>query len=567
MLFSKASFITMVLVASLVLSTGNAQDTPSPTPATTPCPSPDTTPVPTTQPAPTPDATPASTPESTPNPTPTPEPTPVPTPSMTPDTTPASQPTPTSTPDPSPTSPSTPTVTSSSPWTCIFVPNSNSYYGLSINANSGDVQCWSPNAVTCTTTTNLADCETQIVQPAQPLVCGCMRQSLYGQVGYDIPGHWCDVGKASLNADPMNAYCTGIPTPAPTPEPSPSSSPDPTTIPDTTPPPTTTAEPTTTVVPTTITPAPTPPPATTTLAPVVPPLKDLPVTPTPPTPIPTESPHPMTPAPSTPIPTESPEPTAFPITPTVTSVVTTSIPTTSPPTQSPEFVIATLYPTNSSYCAARDPLEPLPPVNCRGYNWAYMNVYGYDGPFCAQGPDYCSKDISDNCPRPQPGLPYGSYCALNKRGTYHCFPHTRCSDGSTLEPTPTPSVSPSSSSDSPYSPSAPSDTDPSSGCEISLTIPDLEECSGSNLLKAGWAPISVRGSYHFCTQVTPAQPRFCVANIKGNCPVAQPHLPYGSECRFLNETKVYGCVPRTTCAENDPPSTLSPATTSKGCDL
>ncbi|KAH9137971.1 hypothetical protein AeRB84_017572 [Aphanomyces euteiches] len=138
-------------------------------------------------------------------------------------------------------------------------------------------------------------------------------------------------------------------------------------------------------------------------------------------------------------------------------------------------------------------------------------------------------------------------------------------DGScTAPPTTNPAVTPTPPPYTPtWAPPSPS-RDPTSGCTIHFDVPPLDACSSKNLLKGGWAPISVRGMHHYCTQVTETHPQFCVANIMGNCPKAQPGLPFGSECQVIPETNVYGCVPRTKCPEDNPPT---PQTTRPGCDL
>ncbi|CAK4621533.1 unnamed protein product [Aphanomyces euteiches] len=130
----------------------------------------------------------------------------------------------------------------------------------------------------------------------------------------------------------------------------------------------------------------------------------------------------------------------------------------------------------------------------------------------------------------------------------------------TLPSATTPSMIPTPFPSTPVIPSPPS-VDSSVDCPMRFDVPSVDACSDKNLPKGGWAPISVRGMHRYCTQVTEARPRFCVANIKGNCPVAQPGLPLGSECKWLEETKVFGCVPRSTC------SAVHPSNPKTGCDL
>ncbi|KAF0694638.1 Aste57867_14477 [Aphanomyces stellatus] len=263
--------------------------------------------------------------------------------------------------------------------------------------------------------------------------------------------------------------------------------------------------------------------------------------------------------------------------------------TNPPPTpwpSTPLMAPASPIPSPSSTAICPGPVAPTPCFN--NATSAFLRVAGNDGPFCALGPNYCSVSKTDSCPGPQVNLPYGSYCAfVNASNRFMCLPHTRCADNTTLEshleagqltedavtdPSPTEDTSSGSGSDSsdgPTDPPAPTShymVDDKTGCLVDMTIPDLSRCSGPNHLLDGWAPISVQGRYHFCTQVTAARPSFCVATIKGNCPTAQPHLPFGSECQLLNKTKVYGCVPRTTCLD---PSAMTPppAPTGVNCVL
>ncbi|KAF0705050.1 hypothetical protein As57867_007132, partial [Aphanomyces stellatus] len=83
-----------------------------------------------------------------------------------------------------------------------------------------------------------------------------------------------------------------------------------------------------------------------------------------------------------------------------------------------------------AYCPTSNPA--LPTV-CNGVSWKLLQVAGTDGPFCARGPNYCSTAITDSCPGPQPGLPYGSFCYhVQATDVFMCVPHTKCPDGATL---------------------------------------------------------------------------------------------------------------------------------------
>ncbi|KAF0714554.1 hypothetical protein As57867_003805, partial [Aphanomyces stellatus] len=111
------------------------------------------------------------------------------------------------------------------PWTCVFVPSANYWYGFNV-APDGNIECYGTNGEQCVVAMDQATCNTMLATnpfPTAFLKCGCMRKSIYGAIGYDIPGHWCTVGVATFNIVPPNEDCN--PTPQPTPSPTPSPTP------------------------------------------------------------------------------------------------------------------------------------------------------------------------------------------------------------------------------------------------------------------------------------------------------------------------------------------------------
>jgi hypothetical protein len=128
-----------------------------------------------------------------------------------------------------------------------------------------------------------------------------------------------------------------------------------------------------------------------------------------------------------------------------------------------------------------------------------VSVEGVEGIFCVYGAVCSGLKGNGNCPKPQEGLTFGSYCGVVASGVYGCKP----SNGT--------------------------DTD-------IVADSDLEEfftCIGS---AAGNVSISVVGAGTFC-----ASEPVCVASTVGNCPDVQFGLDTPSRCELLS-SGVYGCV-------------------------
>ncbi|KAG7381358.1 hypothetical protein PHYBOEH_010988 [Phytophthora boehmeriae] len=160
-----------------------------------------------------------------------------------------------------------------------------------------------------------------------------------------------------------------------------------------------------------------------------------------------------------------------------------------------------------------------------------MSVEGVEGIFCVSG-DVCLATFSTgNCPPPQEGLPYGSYCGIVASGVYGC--KTRIDPATPSEvPTVTPAPVDTSEPDTTEPPTdAPDTPEPPSAAPI--TPAPSSACSDGNLR------VSVQGLQNAYCVVEPV----CVSDVSdGNCPGPQPGLPYGSFCSLL-ETNVYGCKP------------------------
>jgi hypothetical protein len=60
--------------------------------------------------------------------------------------------------------------------------------------SNGEVECMSSDGRNCKWYLHLEDCIARVaapVSPLQPLQCGLVHQTLYGNSGYENPGHWC----------------------------------------------------------------------------------------------------------------------------------------------------------------------------------------------------------------------------------------------------------------------------------------------------------------------------------------------------------------------------------------
>ena len=42
------------------------------------------------------------------------------------------------------------------------------------------------------------DTSYNLTEPIKPLQCGKMHKLFYGTTGYDVPGHWCNLGNQVL---------------------------------------------------------------------------------------------------------------------------------------------------------------------------------------------------------------------------------------------------------------------------------------------------------------------------------------------------------------------------------
>ena len=86
----------------------------------------------------------------------------------------------------------------SSSWSC----GNNIFAPVRIN-DKGDVECMATNGRDCLWTADLNTCNNTIGQnndstKLNPLACGDMHKSIYGDTGYDSSNHWCAKTKAAL---------------------------------------------------------------------------------------------------------------------------------------------------------------------------------------------------------------------------------------------------------------------------------------------------------------------------------------------------------------------------------
>lgn len=127
-----------------------------------------------------------------------------------------------------------------------------------------------------------------------------------------------------------------------------------------------------------------------------------------------------------------------------------------------------------------------------------------DDYYCVDGTDVCMGERADGaCPGVQEGLPYGSFCGVVDSGVYGCKMHTQA-------------------------------TMLTSGVGATAPlVPGPFRCGD------GLSAMSVEGvDLVFCV-LEPA----CAADVvDGNCPGAQPGLPFGAYCDTVR-TSVSGCKP------------------------
>ncbi len=67
--------------------------------------------------------------------------------------------------------------------------------------NNRDIECMSTNARDCMWTGSESQCKnlaTNIPQSLRPLACGDMHRNVWGGIGYDIPSHWCALGRQQV---------------------------------------------------------------------------------------------------------------------------------------------------------------------------------------------------------------------------------------------------------------------------------------------------------------------------------------------------------------------------------
>ncbi|OQS07347.1 hypothetical protein THRCLA_20173 [Thraustotheca clavata] len=190
---------------------------------------------------------------------------------------------------------------------------------------------------------------------------------------------------------------------------------------------------------------------------------------------------------------------------------------------------ASLFLLSATTVAICPPTSLTPPSNCaQDSTWTLVTVSS--AAFCTLvAPSVCSSALNTtgNCPGPQEGLEFGSYCdLLPDKNVYGCLPRTTCEIVNTIT------------------------TSSAPPCLINTTIPPESYCCAATT-SDGWTSISVETRDSYCTKAN--ADGYCVANIAtGACPEPQNGLPYGSECKKVL-TGVYGCVPRATCPPKNVP--------------
>ncbi|KAE8881365.1 hypothetical protein PF005_g12686 [Phytophthora fragariae] len=202
---------------------------------------------------------------------------------------------------------------------------------------------------------------------------------------------------------------------------------------------------------------------------------------------------------NTSLPTEAPtpEPTTEAPTPEPTTAAPTPEPTTAAPTPEPTTAApaTTAPPTTQPPTVAPVPITPF--TDCSAES-TQVSVQGLKGAYCVNEPVCVQKVATGNCPAPQDGLQFGSFCDLLKTGAYGCRPYT------------------------------------ADNVPTNVTYDAPLNCTAN---PAGDTPVSiVSADRDFC-----ASEPVCSGTIMGNCPQIQDGLTQNSECMII-ETGVYGCV-------------------------
>ncbi|KAL3657722.1 hypothetical protein V7S43_017295 [Phytophthora oleae] len=168
---------------------------------------------------------------------------------------------------------------------------------------------------------------------------------------------------------------------------------------------------------------------------------------------------------------------------------------TEPQTEVPTEVPTTETPTPEPTTAIPIPVTPY--TNCTTES-TRISVQGLKSSYCVNEPICVQKVATGNCPAPQDGLEFGSFCDLLKTGAYGCRPYT-------AENVPT-----NVTYDAPLDCS----TNPAGDTPVSIVYATRDFCA--------WEPV-------------------CAGTIFGNCPTIQDGLTQDSECMII-DTDVYGCV-------------------------
>ncbi|KAJ0390307.1 hypothetical protein ATCC90586_011340 [Pythium insidiosum] len=178
----------------------------------------------------------------------------------------------------------------------------------------------------------------------------------------------------------------------------------------------------------------------------------------------------------------------------------TSAPTSEPTSAPTSAPVATTTPPAATPTPTLSPSPtPIPTPNgstCPD-GWSPMSIEGVVPILCVQEPACVGTNSAGNCPGPQSGLTFGSYCDIVRTGVYGCKPRV--------------------------GPDTPT----------SVTYAPVGSCAGN---AAGSTPVSVVSAGTFC-----ATEPVCAANRNGNCPTVQPGLSVNSTCTIIS-TGVYGCV-------------------------
>lgn len=100
---------------------------------------------------------------------------------------------------PIPLTPLTPPMPTYTPWKCAT--NDNKSWNILRRNSDGLIMCMANDGKNCIWFNNKDDCANKLAAPGDninPLICGAMNKSLWGEAGVDDPKHWCYTSRTDV---------------------------------------------------------------------------------------------------------------------------------------------------------------------------------------------------------------------------------------------------------------------------------------------------------------------------------------------------------------------------------